>query len=276
MINYDYALIKYTPSSKRGETINIGLLVFGEKNHYDLRVLSGASKLRLLDGSSSADDILEIESSINEAMSLCDERKEFIAFLDLFKSSFSLGKMAAFRILHEGQYESQVSRLFNDLVKPFSTREGSPRSSRIQTLIKNRFESLNLLAKTSEELSYHKVVQNYEFNSKSGFSADFLLKNGRYHISEVIDYNVNDLNSKFKETTMKVMTFMEGKKHLGEDAGCYFVYSAAPSIEEQINSHLNLANDYSESMFNISQPKEEKRYFDMIAKLAGFESPIIH
>ena len=275
MITYDYSLIKYMPSQKRGEIVNIGIIVFN-KAGIDSRLLSGAAKLRLLDGASSIDDISEFEFILEEARKICKNTDEIINFLDMFKGAFKLSAKARFSIDHEGQYEAQLTRLFNDLVKPFSVRETVRKSSRIQTLVKHKFESLNLLAKSAEELSYHKVVQNYSFSDKSGFSADFLLKNGKFHISEVIDYNVNDLSAKFKETTLKVMTFMEGKKHLGQDSGCYFVYSASGSIEKDIQSHLNLAEDYSSSIFNIASKQEEKSYFDLMSKLAGVEAPIFH
>lgn len=275
MITYDYSLIKYMPSQKRGEIVNIGIIVFN-KTGIDSRLLSGAAKLRLLDGASSIDDISEFEFILEEARKICKSTDEIINFLDMFKGAFRLSAKAKFSIDHEGQYEAQLTRLFNDLVKPFSVRETVRKSSRIQTLVKHKFESLNLLAKSAEELSYHKVVQNYSFSDKSGFSADFLLKNGKFHISEVIDYNVNDLSAKFKETTLKVMTFMEGKKHLGQDSGCYFVYSASGSIEKDIQSHLNLAEDYSSSIFNIASKQEEKSYFDLMSKLAGIEAPIFH
>jgi len=275
MITYDYSLIRYMPSQKRGEIVNIGIIVFN-RSSIDLRILSGAAKLRLLDGSSSIDDISEFEFILDEAKKICKTSDEIINFLGMFKSAFKLSAKAKFSIDHEGQYESQLTRLFNDLVKPFSTRDAVKKTSRIQTLMKHKFEALNLLAKSAEELSYHKVVQNYNFSDKSGFSADFLLKNGKFHISEVIDYNVNDLSAKFKETTLKVMTFMEGKKHLGQDSGCYFVYSASGSIEKEIQPHLNLAEDYSSSIFNIASKQEEKTYFDLMSKLAGLEAPIFH
>lgn len=275
MITYDYSLIRYMPSQKRGEVVNIGIIVFN-RSSIDLRILSGAAKLRLLDGASSIDDISEFEFILDEAKKICKTSDEIINFLGMFKSAFKLSAKAKFSIDHEGQYESQLTRLFNDLVKPFSTRDAIKKTSRIQTLMKHKFEALNLLAKSAEELSYHKVVQNYNFSDKSGFSADFLLKNGKFHISEVIDYNVNDLSAKFKETTLKVMTFMEGKKHLGQDSGCYFVYSASGSIEKEIQPHLNLAEDYSSSIFNIASKQEEKTYFDLMSKLAGLEAPIFH
>lgn len=275
MITYDYSLIRYMPSPKRGEIVNIGILIYSTPQ-FDIRLLNGAAKLRLLDGESSTVDISELEVIIAEAQERCKTPDEMLGFLRLFRSAFTISPAAKFSIDHPGQYEAQVSRLFADLVKPYSTRETMPRTSRIQTLVKNRLDSLNILAKSAEELSYHKVVQNYSFSKNSGFSADFLLKNGKYHISEVIDYNVNDLNSKFKETTLKVMTFMEGKKHLGDETGCYFVYSASPKIEQEIQAHLNLAEDYSEHIYNISSKSDERAYFEMIANLAGQSAPIFH
>ncbi|MBN4182444.1 DUF3037 domain-containing protein [Pseudomonas savastanoi pv. phaseolicola] len=275
MITYDYSLIKYMPSLKRGEIVNIGLIVFN-KSGIDTRMLSGAAKLRLLDGSSTIDDITEFEYVLEQAKGLYNKQEDIVNFLGMFKNAFKLSPKATFAIDHAGQYESQVARLFNDLVKPFSVRESVKKSSRIQTLLKHKFESMNLLAKSADELSYHKVVQNYNFSDKSGFTADFLLKNGKFHISEVIDYNVNDLSAKFKETTLKVMTFMEGKKHLGQDSGCYFVYSASSEREKEIQSHLNLAEDYSSSIFNIASKQEEKTYLNLISRLAGVDAPIFH
>lgn len=275
MITYDYSLIRYMPNPKRGEIVNIGLIIFG-KDGMEFRVLNGAAKLRLLDGASSLSDLTEFEYVLEQAKSICRTQAATLEFLAMFKNAFKISTKATFSIDHESQYESQINRLFNELVKPFSTREGVKKSSRIQTLIKHKFEAMNLLAKSAEELSFHKVVQNYNFSGKSGFTADFLLKNGKFHISEVIDYNVNDLSAKFKETTLKVMTFMEGKKHLGQDSGCYFVYSASSAREKEIQSHLNLAEDYSSSIFNIASKQEEKAYLNLMARLAGADHPILH
>ena len=102
------------------------------------------------------------------------------------------------------------------------------------------------------------------------------MKNGKDNISEVIDYKVNDLNSKSKETTLKGITFIEDKKHLCAETGCYFGYSASSTIEQEIQAHLNLAEDYSEHIYNISSRSDERAYFDLIANLAGQSAPIFH
>lgn len=74
MITYDYSLIKYMPSLKRGEIVNIGLIVFN-KSGIDTRMLSGAAKLRLLDGSSTIDDITEFSMCLSKPRAYTTNKK---------------------------------------------------------------------------------------------------------------------------------------------------------------------------------------------------------
>lgn len=275
MHSFEYSILKYMPDPKRGEVVNFGLVVFVSSG-IDVRVLSSAAKLRLIDGESSLEDIESFRDSLGTLSSLCGDDSSLYEMLRVFKGAAYISDKASFVIDHLQQYESKVTRLFNDLVKPYSIRETHARVSRIHTTIKNKFESMNILAKGIEDLGQHKVVYNFPINEKSGFSADFLLKNGRYHITEAIDFNVNDVNAKFKETTMKVMAFVEGKKFLGAESACYFIYSASGEKEKDVMSHLNLANDYSDKIFNLESKEEESSYFNLIAGLAGRDMPNFH
>ncbi|PKQ42899.1 hypothetical protein CXP40_04845 [Pseudomonas sp. YY-1] len=275
MLKFDYAILKYMPDSKRGEVVNFGLVIYLETG-LDIRVLSSAAKLRLIDGESSLEDIESFKDSLKSISSYCSNKEDLHSLLQVFKGSAYVSDSGFFMIDHIQQYESKVLKLFSDLVKPYSIKERQTRVSRIHTILKHRFESMNLLAKDIGELSTHKVVHNYPINDKSGFTADFLLKNGRFHITEAIDFNVNDTNSKFKEATMKVMTFMEGKKFLGDDSACYFIYSATAIKEKEIIPHLNLASDYSDKVFNLESKEEETSYFNLISSLAMRDMPHFH
>ncbi|WP_350575167.1 DUF3037 domain-containing protein [Pseudomonas sp. HY2-MNA-CIBAN-0224] len=268
MKNFKYSIIKYMPDPRRGEIINVGLIIFNDKK-LDVRVLNASAKLRMIDGNASIVDMEDLKASIESISDLSPSPEIARHILEGFKSPSYLSAIAEFTIDDGNQYEQRVSNLFNLLIKPHASKERATRTPRILSHLKDRFESLDLLAKSTDDLSRHKVVYNYPINEKSGFHADFLLKNGRYHITEAIDFNVNDLNSKLKETSMKMMTFMEGRKALGEDTGSYFVYSAKSSIENEITSHLNLASDYSDELFNLANPKDNARYFDIICSLAG-------
>lgn len=279
MMKFEYSVIKYTPDPRRGEIVNIGLVIFGNTpaGQMDVRMLHSAAKIRMLDGLTATESIDSLKSAIEEISQFGKNPEEIHNIFNSFgKSSGYLGNIGYFVIDDENQYEKRVSNLFNELVRPFATRENSPRTSRIHTIIKNKFQSLELLGKDSDDLSRHKVVYNYLISNKTGVTADFLLKNGRYHITEAIDFNVNDISAKFKETSLKVMAFMEGRKSLGQETASYFVYNVSKEKEDRFLSHLNLVDGYSDRMFNLSSKTEKDDYFSLMSNLAGREVLRLH
>lgn len=276
MITFEYSIIKYMPDPKRGEIVNVGLVVF-TSGRADVRVLNASAKVRIIDGTTSTDDLESLKEGISSIAALVDTPKQAIELFKSFSSSSTfLSEPACFVLDDINQYEKRVSKLFNELVKPYSSKEKTVRNSRIHTYIKNIFSGMDILGKDVDDLSRHKVVYNYPLSDNSGFTADFLLKNGKFHITEAIDFNLNDPSAKFKETTMKVMTFMEGRKFLGEDSARYFIYSASSSKEKEVIPHINLAEEYSDKIFNLESKSEHAEYFDLMSSLVGRDLLRIH
>ena len=276
MITFKYAIIKYMPDPKRGEVINVGLVIFNDSK-VDIRTLSASAKARMLDGASDSADLDSLRSGLESMAGWASSAEQAAQYISTFEgSSTYLSSVDVFVIDDLNQYERRVINLFNDLVKPFSSKERAPRNSRLSTYLKNTFERMDILGKDSDDLSKHKIIHNYQLSDKTGFSADFLLKNGRFHITEAIDFNVNDTSAKFKETTMKVMTFMEGRKTLGDDSARYFVYSASLEKEKEVVAHLNLAEEYSDRLFNVESKEEKSQYFSLISGLVGSASLQLH
>jgi len=275
MIWFNYALIQYMPNPKRRETINIGLIIF-LKETADIRITSSYSKVRIIDGSSSQSDLSELKESMISLTRFAQSRDEALHILSNIGAGISFSNMGQFAIDHLSQYDAKASRLFDELVAPYPSREKQTTSHhRLNTKLKRKFETLNILAKDASELSKHKIVQNYPINEKMGLTADFLLKNGKFHLSEVIDFNVNDTQSKLKETSLKMFTFMEGRKAL-EDVNCYFVFSAKHNKEHELTQHINLAQEYSDKMFNIDSDSDFNQYISMISELTQTDIPIMH
>lgn len=269
MITFKYSIVKYMPDAKRGEVVNVGLVVFTNAK-VDVRVLTASAKVRVLDGCSNTSDLDSLKKGIESIAAWAESSEQAIQFLRTFDSSSAYLSETAFFVIDDiNQYEQRVNNLFNQLVKPFASKERAIRNSRIHTYVKNIFSGMDILGKDTDDLSRHKIIHNYPLSDKTGFTADFLLKNGKFHITEAIDFNVNDSNAKFKETTMKVMTFMEGRKFLGEDTGRYFVYSASATKEKEVLSHLNLAEEYSDKIFNLESKAEHAEYFNLMSSLVG-------
>lgn len=275
MFWFDYALIRYTPNPKRGETINVGLIVFLNTG-IDVRVLNSSAKVRMLDGLSSQVDITKLQESMLKLSQLATTPDQQYDLLSKFNSGVFLSGKAKFAIDDMGQYQDKVAKLFSDLVKPFASKEKITHTARLATQLKNKFATLDILAKDASDLSRHKIVPNYPLSEKTGICADFLLKNGVYHLTEVVDFNTNDIQAKFKETSLKIITFMAGQKELNGEVKRYFVYSATVRKEAEITHHLNLVDDYCEKMFNVDSKEDYAKYFGMIAEYAHSEIPSLH
>ena len=274
MQNFKYSLIRYIPNPMRGEMVNIGIVVFTP--NLDVRLLKSTSKFRMLDNETTISDINKFEKTFHKIGDKVDSPESFVKRLSCFTSSVIVSAPATFSISHSSQYESKVSNLFNTLVKPFATREKVARNSRLVTNLKKKFASIEILASDASQLNEHKIVSNYVLNESNGISADFLLKNGKYHLTEVIDYDVVDKRSKFKETTMKLMTFVEGQKSLDGELASYFVYSASTSTEREVAQQINLAEDYSTKIFNLASRNDEAEYFQIIQDAVGQQLPFVH
>lgn len=275
MFWFDYSIIRYLPNPKRGEIVNIGLAIY-RPSGIDIRILNNSTKARIIDGSSDLEDFIALEDSLKNITKDIESPEGQLSMLRLLPAGITVSEMNSFSIPDIGKYESKVNRLFNELIKPFAAQSRAYGHSRFQTRLKNTFRKMELLADDISELSKHKVVANYPIDSGSGLTADFLVKNGFYHMSEVIDFNVNDTKAKFRETTMKLMTFMEGKRNLDEHVNCYFVYSASAEKEKDIVSHLNLVEDYSDKLFNFVSKQDEASYFQLMSEVTGMDLPRIH
>lgn len=275
MIKYRYSLIRYMPDARRQEVINIGLVVFRDVG-VDVRVLGSSTKVRLIDGGSEQDDLNSLQEQFIELCALTNSPEEQFKILSLFNGRTSISERGEFILDQVQEYDVKVGKLFDLLVKPRSFKKRSPSSSRFTTSIKNKFKALEILASDISELGHHKVVHNYPISESSGITADFLLRNGAYHLTETIDYDKNDVNAKFKETTLKLMTFMEANKAFDNGVKKYFVFKAASNRELEMSQQINLAESYSDKIFNFESKDDEAKYFQIVSDAIGMELPLVH
>jgi hypothetical protein len=270
---FDYSTIRYLPDPKRGEMINIGVVVY-RNSGVDVRLLTNTSKIRMFDGDTTSNELFKLKHSISNLCSNSDEPDIQFNLLKNLGSGVFVTEKSSFSIENLSAYEMRVQGLFNSMVRPFSSREPRPNQSRFFTTIKNEFKKFEILANDTTDIDNHKIVPHFLIDKDSGLQADFMLKNGKYHMSELIDFNVNDMQAKFKETSLKTMTFITGKRVLQESMGCYFVYSASASKDKEIVSHLSLAEPNCDRLFNLYSKSEKASYYQLLADLTGSSLPL--
>lgn len=267
MYYFDYAIIKYMPNPKRGEIINIGLIIF-KPTTIDVRVLAVAHKAALLDGMTTDDNIFKIKDSFEELAKLANSPKNNYELITSCSKSIFLSDKAYFSINTLNEYEEKIQSLLNILVKPIPKKTKTTKTPRLQAQIKETFQRMSLLGESAIDIENHKVIANFLLEESTGLTADFVLKNTIYHVSQVIDYSVSDQKTKYKETCLKTMGFIESKKILKNTKG-YLVFFATNSEEKGLISQLNLAQQYSDDMFNMMSHEDAIRYYQTMSNLAG-------
>ena len=175
---------------------------------------------------------------------------------------------AYFSINTLNEYEEKIQSLLNILVKPIPKKTKTTKTPRLQAQIKETFQRMSLLGESAIDIENHKVIANFLLEESTGLTADFVLKNTIYHVSQVIDYSVSDQKTKYKETCLKTMGFIESKKILKNTKG-YLVFFATNSEEKGLISQLNLAQQYSDDMFNMMSHEDAIRYYQTMSNLAG-------
>jgi hypothetical protein len=241
------------------------------------------SRIHILGGNLTPENLFEFKNSIEKLLKFMPPEENKHKFLSNFLGygTLQLSNLGNFRIDDAKQYEANVNKLFNELVSPIKSKKTDVEHT-LFTQVKNKFKSLDILANDESGLSRHQIVPNYPINLEMGLKADFVMKNGVYHVSGVVDFNVGEHQypSKLKETSFKIMTFMHSKDELKvgstPDTKCYFVYSATKSIEDKISKHLKLASRHSDDLFNFSSRDDEQRYIALMMKLSGNSLPSVH
>ena len=264
---YEYALIKYMPNPKRGEIINIGLIVFNEKK-LDIRMIDSVSRLNILEEKPNLESIALIPQLFNKLTKFSKDNDSKFNFLKKNINGIFLSEKAIFSVNESEKYEDRVLELYNELIK-LPKKKKNISDIRIQTKLKKKFEELKIFSNDVNELINHKVLHNYSFDeSNPDFVVDFILKNGNYHLTETIDFNLHNRKEKLKEASFKSIILAESKNFYGDELGNrFFVYSATSKKESEITTSLNIIKGNCDEIFNLDSKEDEEKYLDKILSL---------
>lgn len=270
MSTYYYSLIKCTPDMKRQETINIGVVVF-HNARLDVRLLQSASKLQLFATDAINDALNDIEERYNFFSKHADTPEEKHSALSMFNDGMiRLGGLGFFMATTNTAYESVLRRLLTTLVEPQKIGK-STHKPQFSTKLKTEFEKLNLLGNSDEDIAKHKVIANFMLDETADIKAEFMLKNGVYHLTETVDFNTQQsLPDKRRQTTDKLWTYSHAEKVLKDSVERYFVYSASVKNESRARPLIDLVIGNNTHIFNWESMDDRKQYIDTIQKHATF------
>ena len=175
----EYAVLRVSPDARRGETVNVGLVIFRGKR-VDVRVSPDLSKVLALDPSMDIERLRAIPLLVGQwTKGVSDER----TVRDVLSSTglVSMTDKGVFTSRSAANYEDVIATLMERLVtprpQPKKTRDSA---AKLITTLKARFRSQRILGRKQQDLARHLVVHNFPIDEDEGLCADFMLKNGMY------------------------------------------------------------------------------------------------
>jgi hypothetical protein len=267
---FEFRVIRYEPDVRRGERVNIGLLVLHDEraNVYLYKgmqkALALAPHMRL--PASIRSELEEMFTDVLLNTSNLDSFKQF--------GFFSLSDPGRF-YCEPHQLQSQIDLAMKRLVAPERRRNLREGKTRLYTTIKNQFKKDGILATDPSQIREYKVVAGYEFPGDEELFADFAFKNGAWHLTQVLDYRVTNPKSalkKIKEVSLKAVALDQADKYsgrlLGETADVVknAVVWVPDELQEMVAPQMEILAGYAH-LFRFNNNDEKVRYLEMMRDL---------
>jgi hypothetical protein len=270
---YKFAIIRYSPDSIRGESLNIGLLVVSDEG-LDLRLSRKLERARVL---SSALDI-SVLRELAENLKIIDQSLRDKGLDIEGRSSvlsqvgpLSLSKFGTFSAENATSYEDRIQQIFKSMVDPeVALRRVKEKRSKLLTQVKSFFRQERVLAQRNEGLDSHRIVSGLELDE--GLVADLVLKNGSMHIIETVDASGDEssLRKAIGDIGTAALVLERARMRYGsEKTKSRLVYVASPSLERVARPSLEAAQNQGAEIINWASNDDRNRFIHSLASLAS-------
>ena len=255
--SYSYAVLQAVPDQRRGERVNIGLVVLNVDG-LDIQVCE-SRKIRALTGKSWDSFIDQFSQSLRSADDPSLNIENRLDRLKIVQGQLSLDKAGWFRTTG-ADYDIVTKEIMQALVvrpRERVVRDGSTVVSAISAELK----SAAILAGRDETIDSGKVVRGYHV--EPGLEADFAQLNARLHVAAVLDLRAD--NPHVAQAALKAVVLDRAERiHGRSKVHKIGVYACAPARRAEVSEHISILKEYSEDTLNWDDPSDRdglKRIF---------------
>lgn len=271
--SFEYCVLQVIPDRRRGEKVNVGIVVFGD-NLVDVRIWSSLHKVHALDANFDLDQIFRLPELLPKWVEHAETNSQKHKLLkDL--GIVSVTELGVFEC-DQVKYDWFVTDILNSLVKPPAPFRRAKTFGHLQTALKEVFRDHELMGDELDDIEKHLVVANFPISANENLFADFAFKNGVYHVTETINYRVKSglSTDKFEETGLKAIKLIKARETFGKNTKRYVVYSADAKTEKSLTAHINLLSGYADQIYNLNSKSDKHGYFARILELAGINGSL--
>ena len=169
----------------------------------------------------------------------------------------------------DAEYEAMFTRLMRTLVTPPAAPARSPAPpTRIATTLKAKFRAQRILGTALDDVSKHLVVPNFPINEDEGLFADFVIKNGAYHVTETADLRAATATNldRVRSASFIAIKLLKAKETFGPRTKRFVVYASRKGVATQA---VNLIGDFSDAIFHLESRQDMASYMDRIMQAAS-------
>ena len=201
--DYRFSVLRVVPNAMRGERVNIGLAAFHPTGKVTFHLSVNRDRLRALDPNLTAINWETWGAQAEELFSKLPEA----ARLQWLRTSMAPvtcdAELGLFRAT-PGDFALQVEDLLERLVlKPRRLlQKGQQRKrqpTQLQAQLKSWFKAEKIMGKGMDDITKHRIVEEYPISLETDSFADFAFKNGALHIMETLDLrNIDHLTNRIR------------------------------------------------------------------------------
>ncbi len=271
-----YSLLTMRPDPERIDVLCVGVAAKAHDGQWHLYVPASDAKLARAGFHEAATRLPTMAGHLRELLAQCS---------DIASARLMLGQLGSSLQLHQFEgvvcyadlagLDEQLRAVAAESVLPppagARRNERTPtlaQRPRLQTRLRQHFDTMGILGRSPDDLADHKVVRNYPVSLQHGLTAEFALKNGAMHITETIDFEVADdsVRTKIFEAQAKCLVMREARDSFGQNTQCYVVV-AGGSAQHAARSVDLLST--TARLFSVENAGDMSDYLERIARAAG-------
>lgn len=251
---YKYSVLSAIPDPRRGERVNVGILVF-RPDGIDLRLPQVSSKLRALTGQNLQRRIEGVQALYERMFVRSQTPSEMLKRFQSVEPMLAPSDLGSF-VASTTDYDKVIEEILATLVV-VPRRERGETEPKFKTQIANNFREAGLLAPKDEGIESGKVVKNFQIGSEEGVVADFAMKNGMFHVASTLDMRKEQHG--LLEASYKSIVLDRAQANYPDQVETVGVLILDPGAHSSFRTQIALFEKYADRMFDLTDPKAEKR-----------------
>lgn len=231
-----YSLLTLRPDPERIDVLCVGAVVQDVDGIWHVSAPGPETKLAFFGASHVT--LGRMAANLMEALRNCTNLTAARLHLGLMRSALALHDFeGVFGYLDEDDFARNMSEILSESVLPAAPAiTQNPTAHKIvrprtRARLRKQFEALGIMAGKNEGLEDHKVVYNYPVSARHGLKAEFALKNSVMHITETVDFDVNEesVRAKTYEAQAKCLVLQAALETFGSTTKRHIVVSGSSS-----------------------------------------------